>query len=69
MSENQKNINQVEAQEHYEAGKRLWAEGKRGAAITEYNNAVALDPDSPAKTALELIYDIMDFFDRNQLNP
>jgi tetratricopeptide (TPR) repeat protein len=69
MSDNQKNIDKAAAQQHYELGRKYWAEGERGAAITEYNRAVALDPESPAKTALELIYDIMDFFDPNQLNP
>jgi hypothetical protein len=67
MSDNKNNIEL--AQQHYLLGKQFWAEGKRGAAITEYNNALALDPNSPAKTALELIYQIMDFFDPNQLNP
>jgi hypothetical protein len=67
MAENQDKI--AQAKRHYELGKQYWAEGKRGAAITEYNNAVALDENSPARTALELIYDIMDFFDPNQLNP
>jgi predicted negative regulator of RcsB-dependent stress response len=67
MSDNQDNI--TLAKEHYERGKAFWAQGKRGEAITEYNTAVSLDANSPAATALELIYDIMDFFDPNQLNP
>lgn len=57
------------AQAHYEAGKRLWAEGRQGAAMTEYNRAVALDPDSPAATALEMADSVMDFFDRSRYNP
>lgn len=57
------------ARAHYEAGKRLWAEGRQGAAMTEYNRAVALDPDSPAATALEMADSVMDFFDRSRYNP
>ncbi len=69
MSTEQTPTNKIEAQKHYELGKRYWAEDKRGAAITEYNTAAELDPESPAVTALQLINDIMDFFDPNQLNP
>jgi lipopolysaccharide biosynthesis regulator YciM len=57
------------AQQHCERGKQFWANGERGKAITEYNTALSLDPNSPAKTALEIINQIMDFFDPNQLNP
>lgn len=59
----------TEAKRHYELGRKLWAEGRRGEAMTEYNKAVALDPDSPAGTALEMANSIMDFFDPQQFNP
>lgn len=58
-----------EAEAHYQAGRRLWAEGKRGAAITQYHHAVALDPDSPAAVALTMANSIMDFYDTQQFNP
>lgn len=54
---------------HYAEGRRLWAEGRHGDAITEYNRAVALDPESPAVVALTMANDVMDFFDPSQLNP
>ena len=57
------------AAEHYERGRQLWAAGQHGAAMTEYNHAVALDPQSPAATALKMATEIMDFFDPAQLNP
>lgn len=59
----------LEAQGHFEEGKRQWALGNRGAAISEYNHAVALDPGSAAATALKMATEIMDFFDPQQLNP
>lgn len=60
---------EVRAQQHYQEGRRLWALGRHGEAITEYNKAVALNPDSPAATALRMANEIMDFFDPQQLNP
>ena len=57
------------ARAHYEAGKKLWAEGRHGEAMTEYNRAVALDPESPAATAVEMANTVMDFFDRSRHNP
>lgn len=59
----------IRAQHHFELGRRLWSEGRKGEAMTEYNKAVALDPDSPAATALEMANSIMDFFDPQQFNP
>lgn len=71
---NPQNITKTEgdklrAEAHFEAGRRLWAEGRRGEAITEYNNAVALDPDSPAAVALKMANEIMDFYDKQRYNP
>lgn len=57
------------AQVYYERGREFWRIGERGRAISEYNEAAALDPDSPAVTVLRLVNDIMDFYDPNQLNP
>ena len=63
------NEKKAQARVHYERGRRFWQQGERGKAISEYNAAVALDPESPAATALQMANDIMDFFDPNQLNP
>lgn len=54
---------------HYAEGRRLWAQGRHGEAITEYNRAVGLDPESPAAVALKMANEVMDFFDPSQLNP
>lgn len=57
------------AAEHYALGRKLWAEGRHGEAITQYNHAVALDPQSPAATALQMATGIMDFYDKSRYNP
>lgn len=57
------------AREHFEKGRKLWQDGKRGEAMTEYNIAISLDPDSPAATALEMANRIMDFYDKDRYNP
>lgn len=57
------------AQACFEEGKRLWAEGRHGEAMTQYNNALELDPESPARVALEMAGRIMDFRDKMRLNP
>lgn len=72
MSNAQKKVSSSpseEARQHYLRGRELWRQGDRGGAITEYNKAVALDPKSPARTALAMANEILDFFDPNQLNP
>lgn len=57
------------AQRHYELGRLLWKQGKKAEAITEYNKAVADDPESPAATALQMANNIMDFYDKQRYNP
>lgn len=57
------------AQEHFERGRMLWKQGNRGEAMTEYNTALSLDPDSPAAVALEMAQGIMDFYDKQRYNP
>lgn len=53
----------------YERGKLYWRIGDRRSAITDYNAAVAVNPDSPARRALEMSTDIMNFFNPDLLNP
>ena len=53
----------------YEAGRLNWRLGRRAAAITAYNHAVALNPASPAVEALTFVNSIMDFYNPDLLNP
>lgn len=72
MTNKQKNISSedvAKAAEYYAQGREMWRQGRRGEAITLYNKAVALNPESPAVTALQMINQIMDFYDTNQFNP
>lgn len=50
-------------------GKVNWRIGKRGAAITDYEHAVALNPDSKAKVALKIAHEVNEFYNPDLLNP
>lgn len=50
-------------------GKALWQSGKRMQAETFFRRAVELDPNGPAKVALEMCEDISSFFNPDLLNP
>lgn len=54
---------------YYERGKLHWKLGHRAEAITDFNTAVSLDPASPAKSHLEMLTDIMDFYNTDLYNP
>ena len=57
------------AEAYYQRGRLHWRAGNRGAAMSGYNRAVALDPDSPAAEALKLCNEIMDFYNTDLYNP
>lgn len=57
------------ADTYFIRGKLYWRLGERGAAITDFNHAVALDPQSPAKAYLNMTDSIMDFFNPDIYNP
>ncbi len=54
---------------YYLRGRAWWRMDMRKEAITDYERAVALDPGSPARPALELIHGVMDFYNPDLLNP
>lgn len=53
----------------FERGKLFWRLGRRSAAMTDYNAAIAIDPNSPAATALEQAQAIDDFYNHDLYNP
>lgn len=57
------------ARQLYEQGRKYWQCGDRARAISAYEASAALDPSGAAATALEMMRDIMDFYDTNQFNP
>lgn len=58
-----------DARLYFLRGKANWRMDRRSAAITDYEHAVALDPDSEAAPALAMARDIMDFFNPDLFNP
>lgn len=50
-------------------GKTLWRLNRRQQAEAAYRRAVEINPDSPARLALEMSEDISAFFNPDLLNP
>lgn len=46
-----------------------WKLGRRARAISDYEAAVAADPDSPARQSLDMAREVMDFFNHDLYNP
>lgn len=53
----------------YLRGRVYWRLGNRGAAISDYEHAAQINPDSPAAHALQMARDVMDFYNPDLLNP
>lgn len=54
---------------YYERGKLYWKGGKRAEAITDFNTAIANNPQSPAAEYLNMVNEIMDFYNTDLYNP
>ena len=50
-------------------GMKYWALGKRSQAINDYLAALRINPDSKAKMALQTANSILDFYNKDLLNP
>ncbi len=50
-------------------GKLMWRMGKRRQAMSDYAHAISINPESPARQALEQAHDIMAFFNTDLMNP
>lgn len=59
----------TEATAYYEQGNALRREGKWAEAMNSYMEAIALDPDSPAVAARQMLEDIMNFYHKDAYNP
>ena len=53
----------------FERGKLNWRMGNRAQAITDYEHAVAINPQSPARIALDNAHDVISFFNPDIFNP
>lgn len=50
-------------------GQVYWRLGEKAKAITDYEHAVQINPESPAKTALELARKVMNYYNPDLMNP
>ncbi len=57
------------ATEYYHLGNDLRRRGDYPGAMNAYLEAIALDPDSPAVHAKQLLDDIMNFYNKDAYNP
>ena len=54
---------------YFTRGKLDWRLGNRSQAITDYEHAVAINPNSPARIALDNAHDVISFFNPDIFNP
>lgn len=57
------------ADEYYLQGNEHRRHGRFGEAISSYLEAIALDPNSPAVEAKQMLDDIMSFYCKDYYNP
>lgn len=54
---------------YYAMGRLYWQLGEHAEAVNCYRRALELNPNSPARHALEIANDVFDFFNPDLLNP
>jgi outer membrane protein assembly factor BamD (BamD/ComL family) len=57
------------AEEYYNKGKEFQRAGNWQEAIHFYNEAVALDADSPAAEAKKMVMSILEYYCKDMYNP
>lgn len=57
------------AEEYYQQGNHYRWQGDFQHALECYMEAIALDPDSPARQAKEMLDDILGFYCKDYYNP
>ena len=57
------------AEEYYQQGNAWRKQGDFKRALDSYREAIALDPESPAVAAKEMLDDIMNFYCKDYYNP
>ena len=61
--------NKHTSDDYYRLGNDLRRRGDYPAAINAYLEAIALDPDSPAVHAKQMLDDIMNYYHKDAYNP
>jgi tetratricopeptide (TPR) repeat protein len=57
------------AQEYFELGNKYRKEGNFQLALNNYQAAIALDPESPAVEAREMLVNIFNYYCKDMYNP
>ena len=57
------------AEEYYKLGNEYRKKGDWQMALNNYLEAIALDPESPAVQAKEMLDDILNFYHKDYYNP
>ncbi len=65
------NIRQEPDNDHWRLmrGQVYWRLGEKSKAITDYEYAVQINPQSPARTPLELARKVMSYYNPDLMNP
>lgn len=61
--------NSSDDEAYFIRGKLSWREQNYAAAVSDFEAAVAINPDSGARHALELARDVFDYYNPDLLNP
>ncbi len=59
----------TEDEKEYRLGNEFRRKGDWQNAMNHYLEAVSINPESPAKGALEMLRDILDFYNKDIYNP
>lgn len=57
------------AEEYYQRGNQFRKEGDWQQALNNYLEAIALDPESPAVHAKEMLVNILNYYCKDMYNP
>ena len=57
------------AEEYYQLGNEYRRKGDWQQALNKYLEAIALDPESPAAQAKEMLDDILNYYHKDYYNP
>ncbi|MBP7358480.1 tetratricopeptide repeat protein [Xylanibacter oryzae] len=57
------------ANEYYIKGNEYRRQGNWQEALHNYMEAIALDPESPAKEAKKMLEDILNYYNKDMYNP
>ncbi len=57
------------AEEYYQLGNEYRRKGDWQQALNNYLEAIALDPESPAAQAKEMLDDILNYYHKDYYNP